>query len=298
MPSIRWGSCLGIVVSLLGILASAQAPSSPVTYQAGNPGATNTLCRSINVAINGYPPTAANTEGVELTLHPTGSVALVDFPQIIGTGPGQIPPGATIASAYLQLWCTYLEYSPDDAANGARDSDRGSLFPRDLVQSRRFRNRKRRQLGEARRATFREHGLDPDLQLDVLASVAGPPSNTFITNAYPDAQDVVTIGGSGPNQLNTFHSYNLTRAVSFWANGISNQGVLLERQTTTGGSLLVRYASDNATDPTKRPRLVVTFSVPATPQPWNRVPRLLAPQPAAPVTQAGQDLLLDPRRGR
>ena len=132
----------------------------------------------------------------------------------------------------------------------------------------------------------------------VLASVAGPPSNTFITNAYPDAQDVVTIGGGGPNQLNTFHSYNVTRAVTFWANGISNQGVLLERQTTTGGSLLVKYASDNAVDPTKRPRLVVTFSVPATPQPWNRVPRLLAPQPAAPVTQAGQDVLLRPRRGR
>lgn len=291
MPSIRWGSCLAILVSLVGMLG-AQAPQSPVTYQAGAPGATNTLCRSIQVPINGYAPNASNVEGVELNLHPGGSVALVDFPQIIGTGPGQIPPGATIASAYLQLWCTVLE-NPQATTRTVRATPIVDLFSLGT-----WFNPAASGTGNGVNWVRRDSrasantGWTTTVDSTVLASVAGPPSNSFITNIYPDAQDVVSVGGGGPNQLNTFHSYNLTRAVHFWANGISNQGVLLERQTTTGGSLQVRYASDNATDPTKRPRLVVTFSVPATPQPWNHVPWLLAPQPAAPVTQAGQDLLL------
>jgi uncharacterized protein (DUF1800 family) len=292
MRSILPGSLLGILVASFGVVASAQAPQSPVTYQAGNPAATDTLCRSIQLAINGVPASAANVEGPELTLHPTGSVALVDFPHIIGTGLNQIPPGATIVSASLQLWCTNLE-SPQTTTRTVRVtpiidlSAHGTWFNPAASGTLNGVNWVRR---DAR--AFANTGWTPTVDSTLLASVAGPPSNQFVTNAYPDAQNIVTIGGGGPNQVSTWHSYNVTRAVSFWANGISNQGVMLERQTSTGGQLLVRYASDSASDPTKRPRLVVTFTVPPSPQPWNRVPRLLAPQPAAAVTQAGEDVFL------
>jgi hypothetical protein len=75
-----------------------------VTFQQGGPGGTtNTLCRSTTMRLSTWLPDAWTVESTELALDEFGGYALVDFPQIIGTGPGQIPPGANITSAQLEL---------------------------------------------------------------------------------------------------------------------------------------------------------------------------------------------------
>src|SRR5688572_9808010 len=91
---------LGLFLSLL-CAASIHAATTTTSFQQGVNGYAGTLDTDLN---NGEPDRVQGSDDQNLAdLNAPIAQALIRFDNIFGTGPGQVPPGATIDSATLIL---------------------------------------------------------------------------------------------------------------------------------------------------------------------------------------------------
>lgn len=93
-------ACLAVLFSIT-CAASLNAASTTVTFQQGVSGYTSTLDTDLNA--NEPDRVQGNDNACLADLDNPIAQALVRFENIFGTGPGQVPPGATIQSATLRI---------------------------------------------------------------------------------------------------------------------------------------------------------------------------------------------------
>ncbi len=153
------------------------------------------------------------------------SVVLIRFPNIFGSNPGQIPPGATIKSAILELtlWNTG---DPVSAYRLLQPWSEGSV-------------------------TWNSRGAGLGLWANPGAQPPGSRSSTIESTN-------VTTGSAGTK------TFDVTEAVRAWAaNPSSNYGVTLQQTTQNTGNG-VHFRSSEHSVLRERPKLKVTFIKPGS----------------------------------
>ena len=289
--SMRW--ILGIVV----VFASCpEGAAQTLNFQAsGLSGVTTTVVRSTSIRESLNTSTATTLENGLIELGTTPNMAasrgLVDFPQIVGLGSGKIPPGATIVSASLQLWCV----AAGGQAAGARTVTANFIndYPKRLGTWREPAAQSTTPVNDVG-VSWIARDMRPESELTWNGTVGGPPSlvtDPSLLAALPGLNPAITVvpnGSGGGAPQGAWHSFPVAQAVQLWAWGVSNQGFLL---TVSSNGSWVTYASDDNTDASKRPKLVVTYTPPGASTTFlNRLPRNLAVSPSPLVTTTGVDL--------
>jgi hypothetical protein len=265
-----------------------------VVFQSGVSGGAYALTRSCAVRNNTALTNATVVESAVLEVGTTVTQAsghvLVDFPLVIGPAAGQIPPGATIVSAKLKLWCSAAGGGSGTArtitCRTMTDFDRQGAWFEPATDS------PTTQSSSVGVSWLRRDGRPTALRTWAATTTTAP---TFIDTTlgllYPtfvSSINVVPNGAGGAFALNQFHEWNVKAAVEIWAQGFPAQGFKLE---TSGGP--VTYASDDEANATLRPKLEVVYNAPAPGAPvFNRSPRTTGVLPASPAITQGSDLLL------
>ncbi|MCA9322733.1 MAG: hypothetical protein KDB53_18470, partial [Planctomycetes bacterium] len=276
---------------IAAVMSSAVAGQSLVFRSGGTQGATDTLTRSCVVRETSSPGNATVVEATTLDLGSTpsqpGGHGLIDFPQIIGTGPSQVPAGATIQSATLELYCI--------AAGGGSSSARTvhckvlSDYPHRLgpwIEP--VTTSAVAQLAVGASWLARDTRITGQRPWSPLTTSGGPSvvTDPAILAALPGLNAQLTFTPNGSPGVGQYHAFNVTQAVQVWARGFSNQGFLI---SVNSNGLPVTYAADDHPTAAWRPRLTVTWGGP--PNPFsillNRVPEGLGTAPANPTTATG-----------
>src|SRR5678815_6127081 len=99
-----------VLVALFFVTSSSRAAET-VSFQEGDGGAYSST-HATTIADNGINLGT----GTVVSVVTFSSQALIRFPDMVGTNPGQVPPGATIVSATLTMTCLlYTSPSPRDS---------------------------------------------------------------------------------------------------------------------------------------------------------------------------------------
>lgn len=207
---------------------------------------------------------AVETSGGE-TLNETKRI-VVKFPNIIGDGAAQIPPGSEISSAELKLILnSYSSPSPLSAS--------AYLVLEDWTET---------ESGYLKSPSWRERV--PTLsESDTATQWTNFGADTPTSSESPAIVEAVQI----PNILGGTVSFNITAAVRAWTDGKSNNGVMLKFfAENPGGTLrLASFYSSEWSNKELRPKLEVTY-IPPSPEPTPEPAPEPEPAPSAPQTDA------------
>ena len=238
--AMRW--CCGVLAACA--VMTGPLHSQTLVLQEGVSGGVHAETESCVIASAGTV-----TEADTLTIG-TGR-ALVAFPNLIGSAPGQVPAGATITSATLEL---HVLSVPGAAATRTVNAyplyDIAGLGP----------------WQEPAQPVTAGAGVGVSWTArDDRPGIGAPwlfPGGDFVQIGPPIGATALVNQGIG-----VWYSLDVTQVVGFLADGFSNLGWILA--TSESGDDVVIAADDHPTA-TLRPRLTVTWS--GTTSPFNRVP--------------------------
>lgn len=273
---------------------SLSAQTTTLTFQsATGTGITNTLTRSSSMRPASTLSSSFlwTTENTDLSAKDAQAYPILDFPNIIGTGSGKVPPGAQIVSAKLKLWCKAVNGAMSNirvlTAYPVMDADRlGTWYE---PQAPVFQGL---QVGvNWLRRDWRSGVERPwDLTVPIDPTMADSPT---MGSMYPGIYSSVTVDVTanpavGTYQAGEFHVWNVTFIVWTWAQGLSNQGWIIK---SNSGSEVV-YASDDDGVASHRPVLEVIYQTNTVGTPYNYIPVIGSTVPATPTTPVGENIAI------
>lgn len=265
---------------VLSMMSGALAQTTATFRSGGTGGTVDNSTRSCYFRFTTSPtsPQAWTTESDSLIVDDVLGYTLVEFPDIVGTGPDRIPPGATIVSATLRLYCTSAAggiFVPRTVLAGAV-SDPDRLGPWHEPGSAGF-----EQIETG--ATW--HFRDGRAGIQRSWNLAGTGGPSFYTGdpALDPAITVVPANHLPPSQYGTgeYHEWDVTPHVFLWSQGAPNQGFFLRTPDFNS----VTYASDDHPNAFQRPALEVVWA--PGPPPFNHVPVVNTALPATITLEAG-----------
>jgi uncharacterized protein (DUF1800 family) len=251
MLQIRRGPVLGTLVLFLGAAAWAQTTR---VYQEGAQGGTFGDTRATYYRLSNTPAQQETYETQQLwvggdRMNPAlGYSSILDFPNLFGSQVGQIPYGAQIVSARLELFVTQLD---------GNESVRGitASLVSDLTG----------------RGTWHEPTV-PNNSLNQGVNYVGRDTRPFTDARWvTPGGDFWTLPGTFTTvgvqlgRVNIFVPFDVTTQVQLWALGLANEGWIVRSDSAS----LTYFTSDLHAVPTQRPRLTITYNAGAV---FNRPP--------------------------
>lgn len=289
------GTLIAVLWLVLSLAAAGIGAQTTTVFQSG-PGQSESapgFGRATATRFTGsaQSTTAWTTEGPEMYIRDFPGMGVLDFPNLVGPGAGQIPPGAQIVSATLELYCTRVvgPLFPSAISTVTPEAilDPDLLGPwhepeQNLTQA--FRAGVNYAQRDAREGRQRDWDLSGNVRATTNATVSDPllPASTNpnvrINIASPRVAGTVRGGET--------HAFDVTDHVRYWVRqGRSNQGWLL-RGT---GPHDIWYATEEPGGSASRaPRLIVQWNPGSAPS--NHVPDPGVTAPPVLQVVAGADL--------
>lgn len=229
-----------VAVTLLTAVATlAQIPTGPQTrvFQDGVSGGASGVTQAAVIHDSGGDGSV--TEGATLTLG--SGRALIGFPRVLGTGPDQVTPGANISSATLEVW---VESVPGAAATRTL-----TLLPLFDISGQGPWHEPQAPVTNASGAGVSWLSRDGRPGIGAPWLIAGGDAAVV-----PAPYSATATVDQTPGQ---WVSFDVTTVAGLIAEGWSNLGWSLDSDQPGDDVVL---SSDEATDPTRRPRLTVNWS--------------------------------------
>jgi len=220
-------------IATASINVTADPGVTTLSFQEGNLGGAAGATRSCYWQVSTVSTSWITFEDLTLLIGNTRHTIL-DFPSLIGGGAGQVPPGANVISAVLEL--NSPAAAPAGTVTISRVVDplaRGTWFEPAAQGS-------GLNLGVS-------HGArDGRVGQNILWQTLGGDITT-------SGQAAMVSGDSGA----AWRAWNVTPSLRAWLGGAPNQGWILSSTSNTN----FNFVSDRGTDPTVRPKLTVQYRV-------------------------------------